>query len=391
MEYLTSGESHGQALLTIVNDVPAGFALQASSIDFDLFRRQTGYGRGGRQDIERDRVKILSGLRFGRTLGTPIALQIENKDWQNWQQVMAPEGRTPKDLKRELTPRPGHADLPGIQKTGGNDCRDILERASARETAARVAAGAIARAWLANFGVEICSYVTRIGSVQLAGELIARKVAVFSKLKIEDSSVRCPDVQTTEMMEREIDAARASGESLGGWFKVTVCGLVPGIGGYSGARERLDGQLAAAVVSIPAVKGVEFGLGFAAGCLPGSQVHDAIVAAEGSSGRISPVRVSNNAGGLEGGMTNGETLQLSAVMKPIPTLANPLLTVNLTSGERALASRERSDTCAVPACAVVAEAEVAMVLADAYCKKFGGDCLTDSLAAFNHYVGRLSK
>ncbi|MDR2107872.1 MAG: chorismate synthase [Coriobacteriales bacterium] len=390
MRYTTAGESHGPALLAIVSEVPSGFALSTAAIDADLTRRQSGYGRGGRMAIERDTVRILSGLRFGRTLGSPIALQIDNRDWPNWQERMAAEGRAPVDLVREQTPRPGHADLAGVQKTASDDCRDVLERASARESAARVAAGAVAKAWLANFGVEISSYVTRIGTVTLPEELIARKGAVFSTEKIERSELRCPDAQSTEAMKAAIDAARAAGDSLGGWFNVVASGLVPGIGGYAEATQRLDGRLAAALVSIPAIKGVQFGLGFAAGALPGSEVHDPIIVSETDSGRIQPQRATNNAGGLEGGMTNGELLLASCVMKPIPTLTQPLATVDLLSGQRREASRERSDVVAVPAAAVVAEAEVAMVLADAYGKKFGGDNLTDALAAFEHYINRLT-
>jgi chorismate synthase len=390
MRYTTAGESHGQALTVIVSDVPYGFALSKAMIDADLARRQSGYGRGNRQNIEKDEAELTSGLRFGRTLGSPIAIHIKNRDWVNWQEDMAVFGRAPKDLRRELTPRPGHADLPGVQKTASQDCRDILERASARESAARVAAGAVAKAWLANFGVEIRSYVTSIGTVVLAEELIARKGAVFSTDKIETSPLRCPDPKTTDLMMAEIDQAKADGESLGGCFNVTASGLVPGIGGYSEAHLRLDGRLAGALMSIPAIKGVQFGLGFAAARLPGSRVHDAIIATDAGDGKISPIRASNNAGGLEGGMTNGEILVANCAMKPIPTLTNPLSTVSLKTGERALASRERSDICAVPAAAVVAEAEVAMVLADCYCRKFGYDCLSDSLVAFEHYLERLS-
>ncbi|MDR0501671.1 MAG: chorismate synthase [Coriobacteriales bacterium] len=391
MQYTTAGESHGAKLVTIVTDVPAGFALASERINSDLARRQSGYGRGGRMSIETDKAQILSGLRFGRTLGTPIALEIANKDWQNWQERMATEGVAPANLKIETAPRPGHADLAGAQKLGRNDCRDILERASARETAARVAAGAVARAYLANFGVEISSYVTRIGKVALPPELIARKQAVFSTEKIENSAVRCPDAKTTDAIILAIDDARTKGESLGGCFNVVATGVVPGIGHFAQASKRLDSQMAAAIVSIPAIKGVEFGLGFASGSLFGSEVHDAIVIGEAGDGRIQPIRATNNAGGIEGGMSNGESIVISAVMKPIPTLTSPLRTVDLLTHQSREASKERSDIVAVPACAIVAEAECAMVLANAYIDKFGADTLADALVAFNNYIDRLIK
>jgi chorismate synthase len=341
--------------------------------------------------IEQDSAEILSGVRFGKTIGSPIALKIANRDWPNWTDRMAQEGKPPHDLQREQSPRPGHADLVGALKTDTQDCRDILERASARETVARVAAGAVAKAFLAHLGVEIGSYVTRIGEVQLPEAEIARKSGVFSASKTEASPLRCPDEWTSQLMTAAIDAARAAGESLGGWFNVTVTGLVPGIGGYAEATERLTGRLAGAVCSIPAIKGVQFGLGFAAGTLPGSQVHDPIINPEGGGGHGIPRRASNNAGGLEGGMTNGETLLLSAVMKPIPTMTKPLPTIDLATREPVEASKERSDVVAVPAAAVVAEAEVALVLADAYQQKFGHDSLSDILRAFEAYVERISR
>jgi chorismate synthase len=390
MRYVTAGESHGSALVVIVSEVPAGFTLTSAAINGDLARRQCGYGRGGRMQIEHDEVRILSGLRFGKTLGTPIALLIENRDGENWSERMAQEGRPPRDLTLEQAPRPGHADLVGALKTGTDDCRDVLERASARETAARVAAGAVARAYLAHFGVEVSSYVTRIGEVELPLAKIERKGGVFSTTKIEASPVRCPDEETSARMVAAIDAAREAGESLGGWFTVAVTGLVPGIGGYAEATQRLTGRVGGALLSIPAIRGVQFGLGFEAGRLLGSQVHDPITYADeaGPFGRI--VRASNNAGGLEGGMTTGEPLIVHAAMKPIPTLATPLKTINLATHEAVDASKERSDVCAVPAAAVVAEAQCALVLADAYGDKFGRDTLSDALRAFESYVVRVA-
>jgi chorismate synthase len=341
-------------------------------------------------DIEHDSVTILSGVRFGKTIGSPVALQIDNRDWGNWSDRMATEGAAPADLQKEQTPRPGHADLPGAYKIATDDCRNVLERASARETAARVAAGGVAKAFLTTFGVEVASYVTRIGDVAMSSEVIERKSGLFSHDKVEASSVRCPDGKATGEMEAAIDDARARGVSLGGWFNVTATGLVPGIGGYASAADRLDGRIAGAVVSIPAVKGVEFGLGFEAGKMTGDNVHDAIIRSA-EEGRIQPVRATNNAGGIEGGMTNGEAVIVHAVMKPIPTMTSALRTVDMASGEAAWASKERSDVCAVPACAVVAEAELAMVLADAYMDAFGRNNMTDIHASFDSYVKRISR
>ncbi|MCL1847939.1 MAG: chorismate synthase [Coriobacteriia bacterium] len=392
MKYTTAGESHGPALLAIVSGVPAGIALSSAAINSELARRQSGYGRGARMQIENDKVEILSGVRFGRTLGSPVALRIANRDWDNWAERMAQEGKPPRDLALEQAPRPGHADLAGTQKIGSRDCRDVLERASARETATRVAAGAVAKAYLGNFGVEIGSYVTRIGDVELPAAEIARKSGLFSATKVEASAVRCPHEATSEQMVAAIDAAREAGESLGGWFVVTATGLAPGLGGYAEAGDRLTGRIGGALLSIPAIKGVEFGLGFAAGTLPGSQVHDPIVYVGESDanafGRIR--RASNNAGGLEGGMTTGEPLFVRAAMKPIPTMTQALQTIDLVTHEAVEASKERSDICAIPAAAVVAEAELALALAEAYQDKFGRDTLADALASFEAYVARIA-
>ena len=369
MRYLTAGESHGPALTAIVDGVPAGLKISEDQINSDLARRQSGYGRGGRQAIERDRVRVTSGVRFGRTLGSPVALPVA----------------TPSDLVREVCPRPGHADLVGALKTNTDDCRNILERASARETAARVAAAGIAREFLAELGVEVFSYVASIGDVSLDEDDPMLAAPDYKPLDIELSDVRCPDEEATEAMKAAIDAAREAGESLGGTFRVVATGLLPGVGGYATAGERLTGRIGAALFSIPAIKGVEFGLGFQAARRPGSQVHDPI--------ELDPkagfTRTRNNAGGLEGGMTTGMPLIVTAAMKPIPTLMTPLSTVNLDTLEPEEASRERSDVCAVPACAVVAEAEVAIVLADAYLEKFGHDNMTDIKAAVKSYRQRL--
>lgn len=381
MHYITAGESHGRALTAVVTGVPAGVPLDPTQIDTDLARRQSGYGRGGRQRIETDRVTVLSGVRFGRTIGSPISLAVANKDWDNWLDIMAVAGEKPDGI-RETSPRPGHADLPGVLKTGSDDCRDILERASARETAARVAAGGVAKALLAALGVEIYSYVERIGPVAM--ERPDRPWSI-DRQAVALSDVSCPDPVASQAMRDAIDAARVDGESLGGVFTVVATGLVPGLGGYAEAGQRLDAALAACVMSIPAIKGIEIGDGFAAAALPGSQVHDAIHAGEGHR----YARLTNRAGGLEGGMTNGEPLVLRAAMKPIPTLMRPLPSVDLDSGETVDASKERSDVCAVPAAAVVAEAEVAFALARAYTDKFGRDALVDIVAALDAYRSRI--
>jgi chorismate synthase len=380
MEYRTAGESHGRAIVALVSGVPAGVPLSQAVIDGDLARRQVGYGRGGRMAIERDRAMILSGIRFGHTIGSPVALTIGNRDWDNWTDVMATAGEG-SDSARVTAPRPGHADLAGCLKTGSNDVRNVLERASARETAARVAAGGVARALLTAVGVRVFSWVERIGDAT-CGSLDPSSVDMEA---VESSDVRCPDAETAIRMRHAIDIARDSGESLGGVFSVAAEGLVPGLGGYAEAAGRLDARLASAVMSVPAIKGVEIGDGFAAAARPGSQVHDPIMYEDGRGF----FRATNHAGGIEGGMTNGEALVVRAAMKPIPTLMTPLATTDLDTHEPVDASRERSDVCAVPAAAVVAEAEVALVLADAYCAKFGEDCLDDMLAALAAYKERI--
>ena len=385
MHYITAGESHGPCLTAIVDGVPAGLKLSDTQINADLARRQAGYGRGGRQRIERDTVEVTSGVRFGRTLGTPVSLVVRNRDWQNWTDRMAPFGDAPADLLREVTPRPGHADLVGALKIDTDDCRNILERASARETAARVAAAGVAREFLADLGVEVFSYVVSIGEARFEEEDPFMTAPDYKPLAIEMSDVLCPDEEATEAMKAAIDRAKEAGESLGGTFRVVATGLLPGVGGYATADDRLTSRLGGALFSIPAVKGVEFGLGFEVARRPGSQVHDPIVLDE----QAGFVRSSNNAGGLEGGMTTGMPLIVTAAMKPIPTLMAPLGTVNLDTLEAEKASKERSDVCAVPACAVVAESEVAFVLAEAYLQKFGRDNMADIKAAVKAYRQRL--
>ena len=381
MEFVTAGESHGPALTAIVTGVPAGVRIDEGALNADLARRQMGYGRGGRMIIESDHARVLSGVRFSRTLGTPIALMIENADHANWAGRMDVFGEKPDGLVRETHPRPGHADLCGMLKIGTNDARDILERSSARETAARVAAGGIAKAVLVELGVEVYSYVTCIGGVSMPDGL------EFTREDIEASACRCPDPKTTAAMQAAIDAARKEGESLGGRVRVVATGLVPGLGSYARGPARLTSHLGGACFSIPAIKSVEFGMGSAVAENPGSEVHDPIGYDEETGCCI---RSSNNAGGLEGGMTTGEDLIITLSMKPIPTLMKPLQTVDTDTHEPVSASKERSDVCAVEACGVVAEAEIAMVLADAYLEKFGHDSLADIIAARDAYLARIA-
>lgn len=381
MEFVTAGESHGPALTAIVTGVPAGVGVSEEAINEDLARRQKGYGRGGRMLIETDKAAVMSGVRFSKTMGTPVTLQVVNDDHVNWSGRMDVFGQAPADLKREVQPRPGHADLVGMLKIDTDDARNILERSSARETAARVAAGAIAKAFLREMGVEVTSYVKRIGAVELQGD------GPFTREQIEASICRCPDEETTEAMKAAIDEAKEAGESLGGECVVVVDGLVCGLGSYNSGPARLTSKLGAACFAIPAIKGVEFGMGFETAMRPGSQVHDGIVYSDGEGYG----RTGNNAGGLEGGMTSGQPLVITLAMKPIPTLMKPLDTVNTDTHEPVKASKERSDTCAVPAMGVVAEAEVAMVLADAYTQMFGDNCLSDILERRDAYLARIAK
>ena len=390
MDYITAGESHGPVLTTIVSGVPAGLTISEKSINSDLARRQSGYGRGGRQAIEKDTVQITSGVRFGVTMGSPITLSVPNRDWKNWQGRMDVFGEAPADLVLEVTPRPGHADLLGVLKNDQDDCRNILERSSARETTMRVAAAGIAREFLAELGVEIYSYVVSIGDVSMEEDDPMALAGTYRPLDIEMSEVRCPDEAASEAMMDAIDRAKEAGDTLGGTFRVVVTGRLPTLGGYETPTDRLTSKLGGALFSIPAIKGVEFGLGFEATRRPGSRVHDEILLDE----KRGFVRASNNAGGLEGGMTTGMPLVVTVGMKPIATLTTPLETVNLDTLEVAKASKERSDTCAVPAAAVVAESEVALVIADAYLRKFGSDNMTDikqNIASFKERIKTMSR
>lgn len=373
LRFLTSGESHGPALTVVIEGLPAGLAVERDAVDADLKRRQGGYGRGQRMKIESDAVEILGGVRHGRTLGSPVTLVIRNRDFENWRDIMSPDPQPPEAKARKALkhPRPGHADLAGALKFLNDDLREVLERASARETAARVAAGALSKALLRASEVEVRSHVIRIGGAALAPPPLS-----WERLtSVEESPVRCAEAQVAQAMIAEVDAAKKAGDSVGGEFEVVVRGLPPGLGSYSQWDRRLDGRLAQALMSIPAVKAVSIGGGFEAGQTPGSRFHDEILFEDG----VGVVRPTNRAGGLEGGVTNGEELRARAVVKPIPTLMRPLRSIDMRSKEARTASVERSDTCVVPAAGVVGEAMAALVLADALLEKFGGDSLDEYL------------
>jgi chorismate synthase len=380
LRFLTAGESHGEALVAILEGMPAGLPLSAEPIDRQLRRRQGGYGRGRRMAIESDRVEILSGVRGGLTMGTPIGLLVRNKDWVNWQWTMAVgESPTPGAggaHRLPVThPRPGHADLAGALKYGHHDLRDVLERASARETAARVAVGGCARVLLERFGVRVASHVRALGPVRVDDDLSPSFEAVASL--DEDDQIRCVDARFRAQMVAAIDAARAAGDTLGGCVEIVANGAPAGLGSYAQWDRRLDGRLAQALMSIPAIKAVEIGIGVQAAGRPGSQVHDAILPAADPAHPERLSRPTNRAGGIEGGVSNGEDIRVTAYMKPIATLMSPLPSVDLATGHVAPASIERSDVCAVPAAAVVGEAMVALVLAQAFLETFGGDSVTD--------------
>jgi len=380
LRYLTAGESHGKALTAIVEGLPAGVKLDIEKINVILRRRQGGYGRGGRMAIETDRVEIISGLRGSVTLGSPLTMMIFNRDWENWQEIMDPVGKLLEERKVNR-PRPGHADLPGGLKYRQQDLRNILERASARETAARVAVGAVARQFLLAFGIRVQGQVIAVGDVR--GEAPGKIVGE----ELYEDPLYCPDRKASRKMTALIDRARAEGDSLGGVIQVIIEGLPPGLGSHVHWDRRLDGRLAQALMSIPAIKGVEIGLGFQAASLPGSKVHDEIHYAAGRGF----FHLTNRAGGLEGGITNGETLVLGAAMKPIPTLTTPIQSVDVISKQAVPAATERSDICAVPAAAVVAEAAAAWVIADAVMEKFGGDHLSETMDNYRSYLAYLEQ
>jgi chorismate synthase len=381
LRLVTAGESHGPGLTCVVEGLPAGLELRQEDLDRDMARRQLGHGRGGRMKIERDHAAVTGGLRHGRTLGGPIALQVPNRDYANWEERMNP-WPVEAEVPEVHLPRPGHADLVGTQKYNLTDVRDVLERASARETAARVAGGALCKAFLAELGVQVFSHVIQITGVTAPLE---EPLTPEDFANVDESPVRCLDPEASKQMVEEINRLRKANESLGGVFEVRAFGLVPGIGSHVSWEERLDGRLGQAILSIQAMKGVSIGAGFEVAGVPGSQAHDEIFFSE----ERGYYRETNRSGGVEGGMTTGEPLIVRAAMKPLPTLTKPLRSVDIATKQPAEALRERTDSATIPAAGVVGEAMVAFVLADAYRGKFGGDHIDDAKAALAAYRERI--
>ncbi len=378
LRFLTAGESHGELLMGIIEGMPAGLLIRVTDIDRDLSRRQGGYGRGNRMKIEKDQVKIYSGVRWGRTLGSPVGLMIRNKDWENWRDKMSVDPMFLNSADPLTRPRPGHADLAGALKYGTADIRNILERSSARETAMRVAVGSVAKRLLEEFGIEVISHVLAVGGVYAK----VPKISVPElKKRAEASELRCADPDAEKRMMRKIDEARRAGDTLGGLFEIIIKGVPVGLGSHAHWDRKLDAKLAAALMSVQAIKGVEIGAGFGVANKPGSQVHDEIF----WSRKEGFYRKTNMAGGIEGGISNGEPIVLRAAMKPIPTLMKPLRSVDLASKRPFKASVERSDVCAVPAAGVVAEAAVAFEMASALVEKFGGDSIDEMKRNFSQY------
>jgi len=378
LRFLTAGESHGKGLIAILEGIPANLELSPEDINIELARRQKGYGRGGRMKIEKDKVEILSGVRFGKTIGSPIAMAIWNRDYENWKEKMAVEGQPPEGYKPFTKPRPGHADLAGGIKYNQRDLRNILERSSARETAARVAVGAVCKKFLSEFGIKVGSYVRVLGGYKVK----EMPVDLWSRhLKAEQSEVRIPNPLEDNYVKTLIDKAREKGETLGGIIEVFALNVPPGLGSHIQWDRRLDGRIAQAMMSVQAIKGVEIGSGFQTGFLPGSEVMDEI----GWREEKGFFRYTNRLGGLEGGITNGEPIVVRVAMKPIPTLMSPLRSVDIETKEEVKAARERSDVTAVPAASVVAEAMLAIVLADALLEKLGGDFMEELKERFEIY------
>jgi chorismate synthase len=389
LRFTTAGESHGPALVSILEGMPAGLHLLADHVNTELVRRQQGYGRGRRMQIEKDSIEFLSGVRAGQTLGSPIAMLIHNRDWKNWQEIMDPAPREgdPDPRKRAVTRvRPGHADLTGILKYDRDDARDILERASARETTARVAAAAICKRFLDEFGVRIGSHLIQLGGIAAARpDVLPEDLNAAS----DASPLRTLDKDAEQRMVAHIDEIKRAGNTLGGICEVVVDGLPVGLGSHVSWDRKLDGRIGAAIMSIPAVKGVEIGMGFEAAKVTGAEVHDEIEMARGNVRSGNVRRKTNRAGGLEGGMTTGEPLIVRVAMKPISTLMRPLSTVDVATGEAASATAERSDVTAVPAMGVIAEAMLAIVLADAFLEKFGGDAVAETKRNYDAYLSHL--
>jgi chorismate synthase len=388
---LTAGESHGKGLIGIIEGMPSGFSVAGEDIDRELKRRQSGYGRGSRMKIESDHAEILSGVRWGKTTGAPIALLIRNRDWENWKEGTSPEAEHAHSIKPVTRPRPGHADLAGVLKYNHSDIRNVLERSSARETAMRVALGAIARTVLSEFGINVGSYVVQIGS-EKAGRVIqrwSREHLLLTHEKAERSSVRCPERAASRKMVALIDRVIGEGNSLGGIFEVFVAGIPAGLGSHVQWDRKLDGRLAHALMSIQAIKGVEIGQGFQMAGRRGSEVMDEIFYRSGQKRGF--YRKTNWAGGIEGGISNGMPITLRAAMKPIPTLRKPLMSVDIKTKKSFEAAYERSDVCAVPAASVVGEAMASLVIVDAFFEKFGGDSKREVAGNVRSYLSYLSK
>jgi len=386
LRYFTAGESHGEALVAFLSGVPAGLKIDQAFLDRELWRRQQGYGRGGRMKIERDTAHILSGVRQGMTIGSPISVQLENRDWKNWQESLPVAEGDPGKHKRVASPRPGHADLAGALKYNFPEARYVLERASARESAARVAIGAIAKLFLRELGIEILSHVVTTGGVTLADEVPWEKIRALHAR--EDVLLNCADPETEQRMKDEVDKVLKSGDSLGGVFEVVAHQVPPGLGTYAQWDQRLDAMLAAAVMSLQAVKAVEIGSGVAAAFAVGSAVHDEI-GYTATSGYTAFSRTRNHAGGIEGGVSNGQEIRVRGYLKPISTLRRPLQSVDFATREPVKAAYERSDVCVVPAAGVAAEAMVALTLARCALEKFGGDSMTETARNFRGYCQQL--
>ncbi|HZW81170.1 MAG TPA: chorismate synthase [Candidatus Deferrimicrobiaceae bacterium] len=386
LRYFTAGESHGEALVAFLSGLPAGLKVDQSFLDRELWRRQQGYGRGGRMKIERDTAHILSGIRQGKTIGSPISVQLENRDWKNWQEALPVTQGDPSLHKRVASPRPGHADLAGALKYNFPEARYVLERASARESAARVAIGAIAKAFLRELGIEVLSHVVAVGNVTIQKDVPWEQInALYNQ---EEILLNCADPEVQQRMKEEVDKVLKTGDSVGGVFEVVAHGVPPGLGTYAQWDERLDALLAGAVMSLQAVKAVEIGAGVAAAASPGSAVHDEI--GYGSLGKFTAfTRTRNNAGGIEGGVSNGEEIRVRGYLKPISTLRRPLQSVDFSTRQAVRAAYERSDVCVVPAAGVAAEGMVALTLARCALDKFGGDSMSETLRNFAGYRQQL--
>jgi chorismate synthase len=386
LRYFTAGESHGEALVAFLSGVPAGLKVDQGALDRELWRRQQGYGRGGRMKIERDAAHILSGVRHGMTIGSPISIQLQNKDWKNWQDSLPVGAGDPAHHKRVASPRPGHADLAGALKYNFPEARYVLERASARESAARVAVGAIAKAFLRELGMNVLSHVVAVGHVTIQKEVSWEQInALYQQ---EEILLNCADPEIEQRMKEEVDKILKTGDSLGGVFEVVGHGVPPGLGTYAQWDERLDALLAGAVMSLQAVKAVEIGSGVAAAASPGSAVHDEIGYGKATA-FTAFTRTRNNAGGIEGGVSNGEEIRVRGYLKPISTLRRPLQSVDFATREPVRAAYERSDVCVVPAAGVAAEAMVALTLARCALEKFGGDSMGETLRNFQGYCQQL--